>query len=175
MATMEFNIDTRDLEDNLRNHFDEFKAKNLDHIHKTLTEFLHTKAQDYAPVNTGTMVKKSHINYLGNLKSEVVFPGKEAVYMEYGTGIYADEEARAMGASGQPIKPVDKKALAWTDRGPRPPSGDGAAWQQAVQEGRGHIVKQVLGSHPTMFMRKAIEWCRANIHLIIEEAVRTQQ
>jgi len=171
MTQFEFKIDAKELTTKLEQNGRIIKDKQLKHIHESITEILHTKAVDNAPVDKGTLKKTSHVNYLDKLHSEVVFPVPYAVFMEFGTGVYVDEDGRSLGATGQPIRPKTKQALAWTSGGGRPTSPEG--WHEAVASGRGHVVSSVLGSHPTMFMRKALEWVRANLRIVIDEAVRT--
>lgn len=171
MATIEFTWNTREVETRLLGTLKKYSERELVHVHETLTEMLHSQAVEHAPVDDGTLKKTSHVKYTGKLTSEVIFPVPYAVYMEFGTGIYVDEDGRTLGGSGQPIYPTNKKVLAWVDSGPRPV--DAAGWAQARAEGRAHFAAYVLGSHPTAFLRKAMEWCRVNLKAIVDEAVRT--
>ena len=67
------------------------------------------------------------------------------VYCELGTGVY--------GPSKTPIRPKNKKVLAWVSRGPRPTSPQG--WNLAVKEGRAVFAKETRGQKPKPFLLPA--------------------
>jgi len=73
------------------------------------------------------------------------------VFVEYGTGVYGEGE----GAQRRPIRPRNKKVLAWVERGARPTTPEG--WAEARKEGRAIIAREISGMKPQPFMRPAFD------------------
>jgi HK97 gp10 family phage protein len=78
----------------------------------------------------------------GRVGTNVVY----APYVELGTGVY--------GPSGKPIRPKNKKILAWVISGPRPTTPEG--WKKAQAEGRAIFAKEVKGMRPRPFLMPAL-------------------
>ncbi len=72
-------------------------------------------------------------------------------FVEFGTGIFSDFP----GASKQPIRAKNSKALAWVTRGERPTTKEG--WKEARRQGRAIIAKEIKGMKPRPFLRSAFE------------------
>lgn len=96
---------------------------------------LQATAKDLAPVDNGTLrasILQSPIVVNGATISASVGTNLHyATYMEEGTGVY--------GPLGRPIRPKNKKVLAWKN---------GGAW---------HFAKEVRGSRPRWYMRGSLE------------------
>jgi HK97 gp10 family phage protein len=110
------------------------------------------------PVQTGrlqTSITSNVAEEAGIIKGEVGSNVIYAPYVELGTGIY--------GPAGKPIRPKNKKILAWVSSGPRPTTPDG--WKKAVLEGRAVFAKEVKGMRPRPFLMPALN---ENINKLVD-------
>jgi len=126
---IKFKINTRELEKSMGKKLREIKTRDLVHIHETITEAVWSKSNEYAPKDTGKMVQLSHINYTGDLKSEIVYPSTYAVNVEYGTpdminahGTHDPDNPvtdwkakRERGATDPQMMPFLRPAVAWVE------------------------------------------------------------
>ncbi len=121
--------------------------------------FVADKARLKCPVKTGHL--QSSITHQISKSTDRAIEGRVgsnvdyAPYVELGTGIY--------GPRKTPIRPKNKKVLAWVVRGPRPTTPEG--WRQACREGRAVLVKEVQGMKPRPYLLPALT---ENIERLVE-------
>jgi HK97 gp10 family phage protein len=106
-------------------------------------------ARTTCPVKTGHLqssitheiTKATKTEVEGRVGSNVLY----APYVELGTGVY--------GPSKTPIRPKNKKVLAWVSTGARPTTA--AGWKQAQLENRAVFAREVRGMRPKPFLLPA--------------------
>lgn len=150
MAVIE--VQTPDMSElkTLLNKYERIEADNrLRFGFEQFLNMLADKARLKAPVATGAL--QSSITYEigvegGKIVGVVGSNLKYAPYVELGTGVYGPKHA--------PIRPKNKKILAWVSSGPRPTTP--AGWKAAQREGRAVFALQVRGMKARPYLLPAV-------------------
>lgn len=108
-------------------------VSNAPRITGNLKRSIHAEVSGLGGILTGKIIQDSGISSYGS-------------FVEFGTGIY--------GPKGQPIKPVNKKVLAWK------------------QNGKTIFARSVKGMKPRYYMKRAFEESRDKVRDIIVNEIQ---